>query len=181
MEEIWKDIQGYEGMYQVSNYGRVKSLGRLVNGSNQYGVKFQYLKKDKILKPILDKWGYLRISIYKNNHKIAKRIHILVAETFLENQNNYSIINHINGDKTDNRVENLEWCTQSHNVQESYRLGLRIPTGRAVNQYDLDGNFIKTWDTIKEPRLLYNNSHISDCCNGTRKTAAGYIWRYAKK
>lgn len=181
MEEIWKDIKDYEGLYQVSNLGRVKSLGRLVNGSNQYGVKFQYFKKDKILKPVLDNWGYLRISLYKNTRKIAKRIHILVAEAFLDNQNNYSIINHINGDKTDNRVENLERCTQSHNVQESYRLGLQIPTGRAVNQYDLDGHFIKTWDTIREPSLLYNNSHISDCCRNNRKTAGGYIWRYAEK
>lgn len=176
--EVWKDISGYEGLYQVSNYGRVKSVGKIVNGSNQYGINFQYFRKDKILKPIRDNWGYLRVSLYKDNIKMAKRIHRVVAETFMPNNHNYTIINHKNGNKEDNSVDNLEWCSQSHNVLESYRLGLQKPQTKKVLQYDLQNNFIREWDCISEPRKLYHNSHIADCCSGKRKTAGGYIWKY---
>ncbi len=178
MKEIWKDIKGYEGLYQASNLGRIKSISKMVNGSNQFGVKFKYLKKDKILKPVINNHDYLQVSLYKNNKKVEIRIHQLVAQTFLPNPNNYKIINHKDGNKHNNCIENLEYCTQSHNVNESYRLRLQTPITKRVNQYDLNNNFIKTWDSINDARKHYNNSHISDCCNGHRKTATGYIWRY---
>lgn len=179
MEEIWKDIPNYEGLYQASNLGRIKSIGKIVNGSNQFGVNFKYLKKDKILKPIINNHNYLQVSLYKNNKKAEIRVHQLIAQTFLPNFNNYKIINHKDGNKHNNHVDNLEFCTQSHNVLESYRLGLQTPIVKKVNQYDLNGKFIKMWSSINSARKYYNNSHISDCCKGNRKTAGGYIWRYA--
>lgn len=179
MQEIWKDIKGYEGLYQASTLGQIKSIGKLVNGSNQYGVKFKYFKKDKILTPIINNHGYTQVSLYKQGKRTERRIHQLVAETFIPNPSDYSVVNHIDGNKQNNCINNLEFCTQSHNVKESYRLGLQKPNKKKIKQYDLHGNFITIWDSINSARSFYNNSHISDCCRGSRKNAGGYIWRYA--
>ncbi len=164
MQEIWKDIKGYEGKYQVSNLGKIKSM---------------IYSKPTILKAIVDNHGYLRVTLYKNGKKKAGIIHRLVAQAFMPNPNSFPVINHKNGIKSNNSVANLEWCSQSHNVRESYRLGLQTIKSRRVNQYDLSGNLIRTWESINEPRKKYNASHISDCCRGLRKYTHGYIWRYA--
>lgn len=163
MQEIWKDIKGYEGLYQVSNLGRVKSL-----------------KKSKIITPKLIH-SYFSVILYNKKNYKNFRIHRLVAQAFISNPNNYPQVNHIDGNKLNNVLENLEWCTQSHNMKEAYRIGLEKPQKIKVNQYDLFGNFIKTWDSIKNIEIFYNNRHISDCCKGKRKTACGYIWKYAGK
>lgn len=109
--EIWKDIKGYEGKYQVSNYGNVKSLPRTRK------AKFNSVsyKQEIILKPKTANNGYLLVNLYIESKRVMFSIHRLVALTFIDNPNNYPVINHKNGIKTDNRVENLEWCTQSHN------------------------------------------------------------------
>ena len=124
--------------------------------------------------------GYYRIGLNKDKKQKRFFVHKLVAETFISNPNNFSIINHIDGNKLNNNVNNLEYCTQSHNIKEAYRLKLMKPRKLKVNQYDLSGNFIKMWNSIKDVEVFYNNRHISDCCKGKRKTACGYIWRYAE-
>ena len=105
--EIWKDIEGYEGYYQVSNLGRVKRV------SDGY-----------ILKPYHHEKGYLKIDLQIHGKRRKFRIHRIVAEAFIPNENNYPQINHINGMKEDNRVENLEWCTNKMNSEHAWRLGL---------------------------------------------------------
>lgn len=112
MKEIWKDIKGYEGLYQVSNKGNVKSLDKLIN---------QRIIKGKLLKPTDNGNGYLIIGLIKNGTRKNYYIHRLVAEEFLSNVNNKKYVNHINFDKYDNSVENLEWCSQKENVNWSIK------------------------------------------------------------
>lgn len=113
--EIWKDIKGFEGLYQVSNLGRVKSFWAW-RGANQ-----------RILNPYTDRGGYLWLSFSKNKKSYFQLIHRLVANAFIPNPKNKRTVNHKNGDKTDNRVENLEWCTQSENNFHAYKNGLQTP------------------------------------------------------
>lgn len=113
-KEIWKDIDGYEGLYQVSNLGNVKSL---TNRSNH--------KEEKILK-LNTNGKYYLVNICKNTKKKTLLIHRLVAKAFIDNPNNLPQINHINGNKLDNRVENLEWCTCRENIIHSIKTGLRV-------------------------------------------------------
>jgi hypothetical protein len=111
MEEIWKDIEGYEGLYQVSNLGRVKSFKR---------------KNIKIMKSSVDFNGYSHVNLYKNDTKRGFKVHRLVCFAFLPYLIEKPQVNHINGIKTDNRLKNLEWCDQSHNQQHAYDTGLKI-------------------------------------------------------
>ena len=161
MIEVWKDIKGYEGLYQVSNIGRVKSLTRT------------NCRKENILKQTNRGNGYYCVSLSKNNIVKTFCVHRLVAEAFIPNPNNFPCVNHINEDKLDNRVENLEFCTIQYN--SSYgsvcqRLSQihtnRTDMSKPVLQYDLEGNFIKEWPSTREiERILgYNNAFISGCC-----------------
>lgn len=130
MEEIWKDIEGYEDLYQVSNLGNVRSLDREV-----FNGKVYYTKLGKKLKFFSDKNGYFCLHLAKNNKQSTKKVHRLVAQTFIVNPNNKPEVNHKNGIKNDNRVENLEWVTGSENIQHAYRTGL-MSSEKVVLQID---------------------------------------------
>lgn len=162
--EIWKDIPNYEGLYQISNLGNVKSLYRIANNN--------HIIHEKILKPQENYNGYLIVNLYKNNKMKAKLIHRLVGKTFIDNPNNYNYINHIDKNKSNNNIDNLEWCTQSYNVIYS--------KGRKINQYDKNNNFIKTWNSIVDIKRALNidSSLIVRCCKGIKKSAGGFKWKY---
>lgn len=118
-QEIWKDIPGSEGLYQVSSLGRIKGLPRDVN--NHTGVihlKERYLKGHPVTK------GYIQVQLASRPKRLVKLIHVLVAQAFIPNPHNYPQVNHINGVKSDNRAENLEWCDNSMNQIHAYKLGL---------------------------------------------------------
>lgn len=116
MIETWKNVKGYEGMYQVSNLGRVKSLSRSIYDSRGYTV----YRKGKIKKPSFDKNGYPQIGLCKNGTVVTRKIHRLVAEAFIPNPENKPEINHKDEDKANNCVDNLEWMTEKENVNYGY-------------------------------------------------------------
>lgn len=206
MQEIWKDIKNYEGLYQVSNLGRVKSLNRIC-----YDSVRKYNKKifKRILKQAIAKPGYYTINLTKNGKQQTYRIHRLVAETFIPNPYNYPIINHIDGNKLNNNINNLEWCTYKHNSKEAKKLGLLKSSinnlkrwngkygkehnrSKKVYQIDINTNeIIQMFYGIAEASRVtgINATNISACCNhsikhknGTSwqvKTAGGYKWEFA--
>ena len=160
-KEYWKPVVGYEGLYEVSNWGRVKSL--------KFG-------KEKILKPSKNKKGYLHVVLCKENILKNFLVHRLVAEAFIPNPNNYKEVNHKDEDKSNNIVTNLEWCDRKYN-QNYGTINERL--SKPVLQYDLEGNFIKEWKSTMEcGRNGYQQGHIADCCRGERKTHKGFIWKY---
>lgn len=118
--EIWRPIEGFEGLYEVSNYGNVKALPKRIDSG---GCHRDF--PERMMRSADDKDGYLRLSLYDSNHKAhTKKVHRLVADAFLGNPDKLSQINHKDGNKKNNHVENLEWCTQSHNMKHAVRTGL---------------------------------------------------------
>lgn len=178
MEEIWKDVKGYEGLYQVSNMGKVKSFPR------QYSIH----KKPFIMKQRVTHKGYLTLSLCKNSIQKNKMVHRLVAEVFIPNSTNLPQVNHKDGNKQNNHVENLEWCDNSYNQLHANRIGLnenRIKRVREVCfkpviQYDLDGNEIGRYSSLREASSKTGCSYkaMSLCALGKTKTSGGYKWKY---
>ena len=169
MKENWRTIDGYED-YQVSNFGRVKSLK---NG------------KEKILRPRVNGKGYLDVILCKDRKRKHMTVHRLVANAFLQNPDNLPVINHIDENKQNNFVSNLEWCTYSYNNSYNNRakkIGEQLtngPLSKQVGQFSLDGQLIKIWPSMMEAaRNGFNKGHICSCCQGRLKTNAGFIWKY---
>ena len=178
--EIWKPKKDYEGLYEVSNFGRVKSLGNGNSGNS----------KERILKPYKTKDGYLKIGLFKNGKRKKILVHRLVAETFLPNPNNLPEVNHKDENKTNNFVGtpendykdgNLEWCTREYNQKFGTRTERIAKTrSKPVLQISLKGEFIREWKSAKEcERNGFNQGHVCNCCKGKRKSHKGFKWCYA--
>ena len=180
-EEIWKDVVGYEGSYQVSDQGRVKSLKRVVMRKN--GQKRTI--NECILKPAATHDGYLRVCLHTGGKQKTPSVHRLVASAFVPNPDNKPEVNHIDEDKTNNSVENLEWCTRKENINHgtrSERAGKKSAKtqSKPVAQYALDGELVKIWQSAREAhqQTKFDYRHISDVATGKRKTHKGFIWKY---
>lgn len=169
MLEVWKDIQGYEGVYQVSNLGRVRSLDRRVSHPKG-GKRFN---KGQIIKPGINLQGYLFVQLSIGSKICTKRVNRLVAEAFIPNPENLPVVNHKDKNRVNNSVDNLEWCTVKYNN--------RYSRAKEVLQFDKNGNFIAAWDAVTDASRAtgINKGNIVQCCKGKRhKTAGGYIWKY---
>lgn len=178
MQEQWKDIKGYEELYQVSNLGKIKSLPRI----KQNGTGCYYTK-EKILKPRKDKNGYHTVILWKDKKGKSFKIHRLVAMTFIENPNNYPEVNHKDENKKNNSVSNLEWCDRLYNMRYGTWHEERIKkTKKPVLQFDKQNNAIKLWSSITEAAKTLNihKSCISGCCRGKHKTGGGFRWAYVE-
>lgn len=132
--EIWKPIEGYEGQYEVSNIGRVKSLSRIAYRDFRYKKHSALYIKERIKKPYVLKNGYITIALIKNNKTNITYLHRIIAEAFIKKPIGCNIVNHKNGVKTDNRIENLEWCTSGYNNLHAIRNRLRKPANACLDE-----------------------------------------------
>ena len=176
MKEEWKDIEGYEGYYQVSNMGNVKSLN------------YRHTSKERILKPQKNNDGYLNVQLYQDGKGKIYKVHRLVATAFCENQMGYTEVNHINEDKSDNRAENIEWCSRSYNINygthnkrsaEKRRNDPRM-SKPVIGINKVSGLILEFPSTREAERMTgINHNNIIKCCQGKANSAGGHIWFYA--
>lgn len=188
--EIWKDIEDFEGMYQVSNKGRVKSLDRTV----KQRTNSTQVKKSRFIVGSMNQKGYPLTGLTKNNIKSSFATHRLVAETFIENPESKETVNHIDGVKTNNNVDNLEWNTYKENIAHSWEIGnhsLRpdhmdfmsknsiIKNSKKVGRYTKDNVYIDSFNSIREgaEHVGINYRGVSACVNGTQLTSGGFKWK----
>ena len=184
-DEVWKDVTDYEGLYQVSNYGRLKALPRFIERGNRFGTSSNIMKGEHILSPKINKHGYIRNTLTKDGLHKSYFVHRLVAVAFIDNILNFPYINHKDENKSNNRVENLEWCTAKYNsnygtIKERLSIKNR-DSGNIVFQYDKNGVYIKSYRNSKEAlRCLYKRSGgIIECCKNGR-ICHGFYWRLKK-
>jgi hypothetical protein len=177
MEVIWKPIVNFEGLYIVSNIGDVVSLG-----NNKFNKK-------RVLTKFKDQYGYLLVSIYKEKITYRKRVHRLVAESFIENPQKKPTVNHKNGIKDDNRLENLEWATKKEQTIHSYTILHRLNgmlgkrgklhwRSKVIIQATLDGKELNRFESSYdvERKTGFNAASVRDVCRGKGKTAYGFVW-----
>lgn len=185
-EEVWKDIPNYEGYYMVSNKGRVKSLPR--NGT---------IRTERIIKQ-KDVNGYMTVHLRKSGDSKHRKVHRMVAKAFIEKVPGKENVNHKDGVKDNNNVENLEWCTHSENTQHAYDTGLMEvdleqlkeaqkrsvkSTSKPVLQISSEGALVNEFSSIRQASLhmgVQSCNMIGDVCRGKRKTYKGYKWEFAK-
>ena len=185
MIEEWRDIEGYEGLYQVSNLGRVKSLDRYVR--QRYAFVFV---QGRVLTPMIDKDGYLRVNLYKDTKMKTHTIHRLVAQAFLPNPDNLPQVNHKDEDKTNNFISltnpddsNLEWCTNEYNVNygtHNERMAKALTNHQAFSKPVLCIETGIIYPSVREVERQFGicQSSVSRCCNMKRNIAGGYHWKY---
>ena len=191
MEEIWKDIKGYEGLYQVSNLGNVRSLDRYKKNN-----KGKYLQRGVVLKKNHDKDGYSIVGLYKSGNSCTKKVHRLVAQAFIPNPKNKPTVNHKNGIRDDDKLSNLEWATMSENQLHAFRVLKRKPVipnkeqiekslkskYKKVIQYEMQIIIKETarYGSIKEAEKTtgINCTSISRCCRKKQEKTGKYLWRF---
>lgn len=179
MEEVWKQIKGFEGYYEVSNFGNVRSIDRYV-----YQQGREQLYKGVQISPYKINSGYLCVRLSKGNKKKGYLVHRLVAEAFIQNPQSLPQINHKDENKHNNNIENLEWCTLSYNASYgTLPQKKKEKFGHRVCQYDNRGSFLRTFTSSREAERETNirHSEILDCCKHLAHTAGGYIWRFKKE
>ena len=173
--EHWRAIAGYEGLYEVSDQGRVKSINY-----NRTGT-------EKILKPMKTPCGYLLVSLYKDGQRKTITVHRLVATAFISNPRNLETINHKDEVKTNNTVGNLEWMSVKDNNNYGTRNKRLSETqindknkSKAVQMFDRQGNLLETFPSTHEAERITGiaQQSISQCCKEKRKSAGGYVWKY---
>ena len=179
--EIWKDIEGYEGLYQVSNYGNIRSLNYR-NKSQIHNLTLKVRKRD----------GYLTVGLTKNNRNKTFIVHRVVAKAFIPNPDNLPQVNHKDENKSNNNASNLEWCTCKYNIQYSVKLHPKRKTyyrkpnkwNKRVRQLDKKtGQVIREYSNFQEIGQVRGNPHTSAivyCCLGKNKTAYGYKWEFCE-
>ena len=174
MDEIWKDVEGYEGFYQVSTLGRVKSFCRWKRAS---------CPEEYILKHAVNNRGYHQVMLYKNGEKKKFLVHRLVAMAFLPNPNCYPHINHIDENVENNCADNLEWCTaQYNNCYGTGKFRRMLTSGRPVEQRLINGQLLATYTTttIAQEITGISGKEISACVRGDLQSAGGYVWTKPK-
>lgn len=192
MEE-WKNIEGYEGLYQISSYGRVKSVERVVEYIYK-GKKRSRFAKEKLLKYGEVKRGYLYVCLWNNGEYKCLFVHKLVAKAFVPNPNDYNVVHHIDHNPKNNRVENLIWMTnEQHYLEHLNERGEAVRNSKSITvyQYTLNRKLVAVWKSASEAAktLGLEKSAISSCCRGgfycksrnkwvNRIQYKGYIWSY---
>lgn len=178
IKEEWKSIKGFEGLYEVSNLGKVKSLSRIVN---RMGIKQPV--RERMLSPKLTKVGYLMVGLHKEATEKYFFVHRLVASAFLENPQGFNEVNHKDENKRNNRADNLEWCSHKYNNAYGTR-GTRhdMKISKPVCCYTIDGVFVKRYDSITQAGLDLGvlKTSVWAALTGKSKTCKGMIWKYDK-
>lgn len=184
MKEVWRYIKGYEGLYQVSSIGNVRSLERETRQGKGY-----YKREGKVLKPSIGKDGYLRVHLSKDGKKSTVDVHRLVAIAFIPNEEGLPCVNHKDENKTNNVIENLEWCSYSYNNRygngNTQRTNSKKETWKyklmgAIEAYDKDGNFIALYRNLETASKILDipKYRIKDCLEGKNKSVKGIVWKY---
>ena len=188
--EIWKPVVGYEGLYECSNMGRVKSVDRYV--PHRYKGEYQFIK-GRIRKTKLNNGGYEMLSLFRDGKEKTCLVHRIIAEAFLPNPDNLPEVNHKDECKTSNIIwinedgsidynkSNLEWCDREYNLYYGTRRQRQAEKEMVpVIQYTKDGMLIKKWDSMQSVMddLGINRGNISNCCSGRCKSVGGYKWKY---
>ena len=188
IEEIWKDIKDYEGRYQVNKLGEVLSIRQRHDKKRHiHCIKKQYLKP-QLWKSKKTNYKAYFVVLIDDGVRETHYIHNLVAKAFIPNPNNYSFVHHVDGDTTNNHIDNLEWCKhfefrEMTDIQrQSAKRTLeknRKDTKKPIAQYDLEWKFVKCYDSLSEAskQTNINIAHLSEATNGKRKTAGGYHWK----
>lgn len=177
MDEVWKEISDYSGLYEVSNLGRIKSADRTSwNGSGYF------LRKGRILKQNTSTDNYCYVGLHKDQILKQMLVHRIVATTFIENPLNKNTINHKDGNKCNNSIDNLEWMTSKENSIHAVETGL-INSQKAVIQFSLSGEILNEFISIKEASTItgITKGEISAVCNGNRKSTHGFKWEFKIK
>lgn len=184
MKEIWKDIDGYNGIYKVSNLGRIKSNGFEYLQKGKGGNVFRRKSQPKILSQSYTVEGYLVVTLIKNGIAKQHKVHRIIADAFIPNPDKKPVINHINGQKDDNRIENLEWCTVKENTEHAHSTGLcgRNAKAKCVARVDESGKILEVFESALQAAKHFGHyssaSNLHKVCRNGRGKWCGHMFRY---